>query len=253
MFESKSGTILLAAFALASILTGCLPANAPPPPTPLVMRLQITPALSGWSGRVHECALQNPSIGLAVDERPASALDLQQADAIMRLGPLPQPAAYPLVLGWEEVVLIANLASPRDALGADELRSVFNGKTVYWSTAAAQPGAAPTSSAALPIHPWTYPAGDDLRAAFEAALWSGQPPAARISEAPGPAAMLQAVAEDPAAIGYVPKSLLNNTVRELTVKGALPGNLQQPVLVLVSTEPQGALRAFLVCLQNSPG
>lgn len=240
----------LAVLVLAAILAGCLPADAPPPPTPQVLRLQVTPALSGWSGRLQACALRDPTIGLAVDERPAGDLDLRQADAALRLGPPPQEAAHALVLGWEEIVLIANPESPRDSLTLDELRSAYSGRAVEWGSPAGQAGATPTSSAALPIHAWTYPPGDDLRAAFEGALWSGQPPAARLSEAPSPSAMLQAVAEDPAAIGYIPKSLLNDTFRELTVEGAPLGDLRQPVLALVSAEPQGALRSFLVCLQT---
>lgn len=243
--------MLLAAFALTSILTGCLPADAPPPPTPRVLRLQITPALAGWSGRLQVCALRDPSIGLAVDERPAGDLDLSQADAALRLGPPPQEAVHALVLGWEEIVLIANPESPRDTLSLEEVRSAYSGRAVDWGMPATQTSATPTPSAALTIHAWTYPPGDDLRTVFDLALWTGQPPAARLSEAPSPAALLQAVAEDPAAIGYVPKSFLNHSVRELALKNSLPGDLRQPVLALVPAEPQGVLRAFLVCLQDS--
>ncbi len=59
---------------------------------------------------------------------------------------------------------------------------------------------------------------------------------------PDPAAMLEAIGGDPAAIGYIPKSWLSPAVKEVTIEGQIKELLHQPVLVLAGEEPSGAAR-----------
>ena len=75
--------------------------------------------------------------------------------------------------------------------------------------------------------------------------------------APDSLAMLEAVAGDPNAIGYLPVSILSSGDPELVSKiktiqldKALEENLLQPVIVLTQNEPGVLMRELLVCVQN---
>jgi len=57
------------------------------------------------------------------------------------------------------------------------------------------------------------------------------------------------VAADPAALGFVPAQLLDDSLKALQIEG-LDAALEQPILALAASEPQGALRQFLGCVQE---
>jgi hypothetical protein len=61
--------------------------------------------------------------------------------------------------------------------------------------------------------------------------------------------MIEAVAKDRGAIGYVPEAWVGDSVRVLEIE--LPAEMHLPVLALAEQEPQGALRGWLSCLQSS--
>jgi hypothetical protein len=68
--------------------------------------------------------------------------------------------------------------------------------------------------------------------------------------------MLDALGDDPLAIGYVPQTWLAkanpaNPVHSLQVDAKLVEKLHQPVLAFTRAEPVGPLRQLLVCLQSA--
>ena len=75
--------------------------------------------------------------------------------------------------------------------------------------------------------------------------------------APDSVAMLEAVAGDPNAIGYLPGSFLAsgdetlvNKVKTIQLDEALETDLLQPILALTQNEPSGLMRELLICVQN---
>jgi len=108
-----------------------------------------------------------------------------------------------------------------------------------------------------PLQVWILQ-GDDVRRYFDAVILDGTDflsaevaPQARI--APDPAAMLVAVSSDPAAIGYLPATWLDDEVRPLVLDSALALKLRLPILALAKAEPQGVSRTLLGCLQAPAG
>ena len=70
-------------------------------------------------------------------------------------------------------------------------------------------------------------------------------------------AMLEAVAGDPNAIGYLPVSVLSSgdpelvsKIKTIQLEQALEEDLLQPVIALTQNEPGGLMRELLVCVQN---
>jgi len=71
--------------------------------------------------------------------------------------------------------------------------------------------------------------------------------------APDAAAMLESIAQDPAAIGVLPRAWLSAAVKPVEIDQDLGELLLQPVLALAEEEPGGIVREFLACLQSPTG
>ena len=109
-----------------------------------------------------------------------------------------------------------------------------------------------------PIQIWVLPDSEPTRQIFDATLQLVQPLAANAMLAPSPGAMVTAISKDPGAIGYVPQSFLNSRgltnskkVKIVNLDAPIRDELHQPVIAITRTEPAGAMRDLVVCLQNT--
>lgn len=222
---------LLSLALLLAFITACAPLTVTtPPPEPQVVRVTYSATLRPWVDALHACARQTPEIALIIDERSLASPDLETADLTLWFGEPPQGyTGTAFNLGADEIVILAgsNLNSSRVSLL--RLREIYSG-------------------AESDIQPWSYGQGSDIRLIFDQVVLAGAPPSLDVLLAPNPAAMLEAIAANPSAIGYVPKSWLSGDVQPIAVDGDA---FWQPVLALTATEPQGGLRDFIACLQTT--
>lgn len=220
-------------------LAGCQPLLTPvAQPDPLILTLQMTPALDRLRPAMHTCA-EEAGLGLAITTLPAPALDPLETGLALRWGAPPAAEMYAAVLAQEALVFIVHPNNPLKTLSAAELRDLYTGQRTAWPDAAGSE-----------VHAWAYPAGDDVQQAFEGALFEAPAPASLpVFLAPDPAAMLEAVAQDENALGFVPAGWVNSAVRGLKVSGIDEHLLRQPLLALSPAEPQQPARGWLLCLQ----
>jgi hypothetical protein len=158
-------------------------------------------------------------------------------------------------VGWQQLVVVTNAANPIDQLSAAQLRDLYAGQVEDWSMLGGE---------SLPAQVWCYPPGDPAGDAFIHAFAAARNlspntfPWAGAGLAPSPQAMLEAIAAEPGAIGYLPEGALAAAPAEM--KGALTQveldsdsetALRLPLLALSPGEPHGILRALLVCLQEN--
>jgi ABC-type phosphate transport system substrate-binding protein len=236
--------IMLASLALAA----CQPAASKPLPTVAAVRVQYTPAMQPALKSLSGCASQIPGVGLVVTELPADRMDFAKADLSLRFGSPGQTPGFSAAIGSDDVVVVVN-ASNHTAVQPGDLAAIYTGRIRDWNDAAkSQPASSSVTPAPNPIQVWSYTPGDDVRDVFTKDLLDGTAIAERVNLAPNPAAMLQAVASDPAAIGYLPRSLVTSQIRVLDFAGKKPA--PAPLLALASAEPQGLTRALLACLQQ---
>lgn len=222
------------------LMSGCQPGITPAAqPDPLILTLQMTPALDRLRPAMHTCA-QAEGIGLAITSLPAPALDPLEAGLVLRWGAPPENELYAAVLAEEALVFIVNPASPLQNISAADLHALYSGQVQTL------PG-----TAGAEMHAWAYPAGDDLQQAFESALFEDTDTSSLpVYLAPDPAAMLEAVAQDENALGFVPAGWLTEQVRAVVLNGVSEPLLRQPILALSPAEPQPPARGWLLCLQE---
>jgi phosphate transport system substrate-binding protein len=195
---------------------------------------------------LHTCAVANTELILSISEVPTSALDVKKTDLAFRIGGAPGNA-YAAAVSDESIVLIVNSRNPVLSLPTEELKNLFIGRITNW----AEVGGAQQS-----VQIWVYPDGEDIRSIFDVAILPGESLTSMALIAPDPLAMLEAVADDPSAIGYVPQAWLAQTkdvnqIRPLNINPKLAEELRQPVLALSSIEPDGPIRQLLGCMQSA--
>jgi hypothetical protein len=235
--------ILLAALCLS----GCSPEirTSPPLPTPEIWQVQLTPALEWLGATFQACAAQQPGAHLVVSQQSAQALDPSKALFSFQMGQRLSAPAFAAVLGQEGMVVVVNPSNPVTQLSVDQLKSLFNGKTESWSQLGQTPCPTCTANAAQAVKAYVYAAGEDAQQGVDRFVGS-----ADAILAPDPAAVRQAVAREDGAIGFLPKHWLDGSVKAVTLTGVDPAQLSLPILAMAPAEPQGAQRAWLLCVQQ---
>lgn len=223
--------------ALAFLFAACVP--TPTTPTPTVVRLQATSGARPWLDGLYRCAGSN--VALRLDLRVASMLDPYAADLIVRLGEPPVLDRPAFLLGEETIRVVVHPQNPVTRLTADQLRDLFAGRIANWSA---------LGGPDLAVQVWVFEPGEDIQQVFGQAALAGVPVTSLARMASSPEAMLQAVAQDPAAVGLLPQRSLTGSVRALDLSPDLTTALTVPVLVIALQPPDAALSSWLVCAQS---
>jgi len=234
--------LLLAAF----FITSCAPAKIAPSLTPEFISVAITPGarfLLMKNGKLSRCISNNSGFGVFVDEIFASFPQFWNAQLSLRMGEPDPLRGYAAQVGTAEIVFVANLKNKQSNLARKDLIEILAGRTHLWEQVSN-----PVMSGAIQV--WMFPEGDESTTQIEQVVLKGLPLTTFARIAPDPEAMLQAVAAGDGALGYLPKPWLNGSVRAVQVDPSMQQALTLPVLSISSSEPQGAARILLGCLQS---
>ena len=119
-----------------------------------------------------------------------------------------------------------------------ELVQLFSGQITNWSALGRED---------INVEVWVPLSGADHRVGFEDQFLNNAriSPLARL--APSPPAMLEAVAQTPGSIGFLPAAWDTGELRSIALEISLP------VLALAAKEPIGPAHDLLVCLQSEAG
>jgi hypothetical protein len=232
---------LLACLAIAACST---PITATVPPSPAPVRVAFSSTLGIIEDALHICANDHPEIALIVDKRPVSSIDIKDNDITLWWGEKPAQVSFAYPIAQDELVVILNLVNSNSNLSTNELIALYSGKVNNWDE---------ISTFQHTVSVWSYPEGNELRGIFDENILRDQHLTPLAFLAPSPKAMLEAITSDPGAIGFLPRSWLNQDVFSTQIDLELQNELSKPVLALANTKPQGGPRILLDCLQNGVG
>jgi hypothetical protein len=239
----RSGILILILICL--FLTACDStqlATIPPSPQPILITLP--PYLAPITDALQSCANGHDEFAVILNTSTSSQLDNEPEELSLWLGENPGSESYAIPIAQDELIIIVNQLNPNDAITLEQLRAIFAGQVENWSD---------LSDYQEPIVIWIYPEGNQLSQIFKSELLDGIrfSPLAHI--APSPESVVSAVANDPGAIGFVLQSFMKDGVTRISVESELDLALKKPILALTDTEPQGGLRALMICLQSGSG
>ena len=219
-----------------------------PAPTPEPIQVIFSPSLSPWADIISTCASENPLIALYYNPSPIVDMNIYPYSVILQLGESSESAenSYLSQIGWEQINVISNQERDLSQLTRSDLQSIFSGITKSWDGDTGQP-----------IQVWVFPVEDAVRKYFDQAILHAYPITTEARLAPDPDAMLQAISNDPNAIGYISASVISSSdpalvdkVKILQVDKSLQDELHQPVIAITENEPAGLIRELLVCVQS---
>jgi undecaprenyl-diphosphatase len=235
------------ALALVILLVAALQGQQTPVqtvlPTPQVVRASLSASVAPIGDALRICASDHGDSALVFEESFYDPENLP-FDLYFQLGapsPIP-PFAAPLI--DEEVLVIIHPENPVSRIRTEELEKLFAGQITSWE---------PLGGPDAPLSVWEFPPGEATRAIFDAALSLENSANSLAYLAPDPAAMLEAVASEPGALGYLPGAWIDQSVKIVELDFYLAQKLNQPVLALAESEPSGFVRSFLACLQSGLG
>ena len=250
---SVSGAALLASLLL---LSGC--AETPrATPAPATIRIAASSTLADLLDELGDLyRADRPWIDLQAESLDSqAALDLLSAGAVdlSFVSWLPSnldARVWRSPLAHDAVAVIVHPSNPIAGLSLAQLRDVFQGRVADWSL---------FGWTNEPVIVVSRESESGTRAAFEEAVMDGHPVTLNAIVQPGSAAMIDAVARTPGAIGYVSRGRLTAAVRPIAVEGIDPAPLDERyplrrVLYVVSkNEPDGATRDFVRWLLEPGG
>lgn len=229
----------------ALVLASCSPPpQVTPPVKPISVAIFYPPELRPWAERFFDCTARTPGLLLSRQETAILPSTPAPNQVILQWADPPPSAAYASLVGYDRLALIVHAENPISSLDNEALMGIYTGRITDWNNLTGRD---------LPTQPWSYPASSPLRVLFEQLLLAGAPTGPNTLLAPDPATMLEAVAADPGALGFLPISWLeipNASTRPMDLPPNLEERARLTVIALTSQEPQGALRSLFICVQN---
>ena len=238
-------------FVLMLFLVSCgSPELSTPAPTQEAISVFFPPALKPWADKISGCASSNPLVGLYFIQSPTLDANINNNEISFYLGEPTQinSPSYLSQMGWEQIMVIVNQDKNLSQLSIREIQSVYSGQSSNWDNDVGQP-----------IQVWVLPYGDPVRMLFDRAVLQSSRLTSEAMLAPDPEAMLEAIASDANAIGYLPGSALSSIdpslvaeIKVIQLEQSLQDELHPPVIAITQNEPEGLVRELLLCVQATP-
>lgn len=227
------------------LITACsLSPTATLPPSPQPVSIAFSSSLQPAVEALHTCANDHPEMALTLDKRPVSSFDLKANDLNLWWGEKPAEVSYAYPLAQDELVVILNQANPNEDLSSNELRALFSGRIQDWDE---------ISTYQNPVAVWIHPEGNELQTTIQESALGVHRFSPLAFLAPSPQAMIEAIANDPGGIGFLPRSWLTPEIIPSQIDPSIQTSLSKPVLALLRSEPQDVSLILLDCLQNGVG
>jgi PBP superfamily domain len=210
--------------AIILLLTACAPAATVA--TPQLVKVYVTSAAASRLTDLYNCSTPSTAILLS---------DPQTADITIRLGQPDSLSSPAFQVGTDDMVLIVQSQNNIDNLTADQIHSIFLGQVINWKD---------VGGSDMPIQVWTYAQGEDIQHIFEQNVMNNQPVTSLARLAVSAQNMLDSIANNTGSIGFLPRSLVTNSVKDIYKITSVP------LLAITKSQPQGVVNDLIACLQK---
>lgn len=250
--RSKVAHFALPLFLLLTLLIACGQPAATPEPVYLraVGSTTMVPLLNDLAAAFHE---QFPTVNLEViglgTQAGLEALRRGETDLAL-VSWLPaelEPGWRATAIARDGIAIIIHPSNPADGIGLLQLQDLFSGRAYEWP-------AVGVPLAQNLVQPVSREEGSGTRAAFEALVMGDRPVTPRAVVVPSSQAVVEYVAAQPGAIGYVGMAWVSSSVKVLKVEGGLPTPLNtgqgsyaltRELWLVTADPPSEAVQQFL--------
>jgi len=214
--SGKAQRFLFSIFLISLFATAC--SATPTPATPSVVTVYSTFAAEPWLPPLYDCA--GTSTVLSRVDDPASA------EISLRVGE-PQVLSSPAYqIDSEDILIVTQRQSPVQNLTLEEARALFAGQ--------GDPS----------VQVWVYAPEDDVQEIFEQVVMEEMSVTPSANLAMTPQQMSDMLVNEPNTVGILPRHWKAGDDREVFKVATVP------VLALTKSEPAGAIKDLIACLQK---
>jgi hypothetical protein len=197
-------------FLVSSFLISC--STPQPVAQTQIITINYSPFTEFQMNEVYACANDLSIILKITDQEPEIHFRFGEPDVLL---------GFAYQIGQEEMIVITNSQNDLQRLSLNEVQNLFaSGENI-----------------------WVYSSDSEMQRYFNQVAMQGRSVSLFAKVAPNPKIMIQMLEENQHAVGVIPKSLLNQNLKEIYSIGVFP------VLALTETEPQGAVKSLIGCLQ----
>jgi hypothetical protein len=200
-----------------------------------VYYIYVTPALRPFWPALQACTAEQPESTIVIRERFYDPANL--SGLVIHLGEPPELPSFAIPLAGEQIVAVVNLQNQITSLSLQQVQDIFHSTIQSWADVGGQGE----------INVWSLLDGDETRDYFDQQVLYPLRLTPKARLAPNAGLLGQAVSEDTAAIGYLPRAWVSEQLKTIDL------GITLPVLALADSEPTGPMRDFLVCLQGEAG
>ncbi len=214
------------AFCVSAVTFLAACTTATPQTVTQVLKVYATSAASLWLKNVYDCA--SPSVAVSLSD-PASA------DISIRLG---QPVGLntpAFQIGSDEILVVTNKQTGVSSLSSSQVRDLFSGQITTWKDVGGND---------VPVQVWVFDSGEDIQQVFDQVDMAGRLVTARARLAVGLQDMIDSVAQNPGSVGVLTRRWKTDETQEVF------GGVSVPVLAITKSDPQGAEKQLIACLQK---
>lgn len=209
--KPRRGDIFLFFFLLSSFLISCSPTQSNPQ-TQLVT-INYSPFTEFQMDEVYACANDLSIILKVTDQTPEINFQFGEPDVLLDF-------AYQI--DEEEMIVVVNKQYEMQNASIEEIQNLFGIQT---------------------MQVWVYLSASEMQKVFDQFVMQGRSVSSFANVAVSPKQVVEKIESESNAIGFIPKSLLSENLKEIYSIGVFP------VLALTETEPQGAVKSLIGCLQ----
>jgi hypothetical protein len=181
-----------------------------------------------YQERLIDCAAKQPEVALLINEDS----NHQSPDLRFQLGESEDDfSGFAALLGWENIVVIANSQTNIDKISPADLAEFFTETPTRYEV-------------------WAFPRNHSIRELFDRVILKGSELTPYAQLVPNPDAMLEKISSEENAMGYLPDSWVTGNVTIVELDRQFQSSLRLPVLGITDLEPEGVVHSILVCLQE---
>jgi len=206
-----------------SLLYACI--AQPTQTTPQLINIYISDSAYSRASVLYDCASASTVFNLS---------DPQSADIALRLGEPDHLITPAYQISTEDIIAIVHPQTGIGSLTLDQVRAIFLGQILNWKDVGGKD---------LSVQVWSYP-DVDIQEILIKSVMNGQPVTSLAHLATSAQVMQGLIEAMPGSIGILPYSLLEGSVTDVYKVATVP------VLAITRSEPHGAVREIISCLQE---
>jgi ABC-type phosphate transport system substrate-binding protein len=211
-------------FIIIVFLTACAPAT--PIATPQVVKVYTTSSAQPWLTDLYNCASASVVINLT---------DSQSADILIQMGESASLTTPAFQIGTDDILVVVHPQTGVGSLTIEQVRQLFAGQATNWKDVGGND---------VPVQVWTYSPDEDIQQIFDDTVLAGQPVTSLARLAVSAQSMSDAIGANPGSVGVLTRRWETGNTKEAFVVTSAP------VLVITKSEPQGAVKDLIACLQK---